>query len=167
MCNGKFTGFRTPQVQKIPLFGALALQCSRHRGRSSFNSCKATKEYLDSRGTKIRTFRVCLHSPFLPPFFPHSSPPFPLQAVSPFLPLSPLHPAPFQKNPFSVRKIFVRNSGVIKMAAPFLWAPGKMAFFLSAGKTHVHKIPPFQGGGGSGGGGGGVPILFLWAQGFF
>ena len=37
-------------------------------------------------------------------------------------------------------------------------------------KTHVHKIPRFRGGGGYfgfGGGGGGVPILFLWARGFF
>ena len=41
---------------------------------------------------------------------------------------------------------------------------------LSAGKTHFfHKIPRFRGGGyfGFGGGGGGVPILFLWARGFF
>ena len=37
--------------------------------------------------------------------------------------------------------------------------------FLSAGKTHVRKIPPFRGGGVLGGGGG-VPILFLWARGF-
>ena len=54
------------------------------------------------------------------------------------------------------------------MAAPILWAPGKCA--LSAGKPHVHKIPWF----GEGGifnfgllGLGGVPILFLWARGFF
>ena len=39
---------------------------------------------------------------------------------------------------------------------------------LSAGKTHVRKIPRFGGGGGIlGFGGGGVPILFLWARGFF
>ena len=39
---------------------------------------------------------------------------------------------------------------------------------LSAGKTHVHKIPPFRGGGVFWVlGGGGVPILFLWARGFF
>ena len=39
---------------------------------------------------------------------------------------------------------------------------------LSAGKTHVHKTPRFGGGGGIlGFGGGGVPILFLWARGFF
>ena len=39
---------------------------------------------------------------------------------------------------------------------------------LSAG-NHVHKIPRFRGGGyfGFWGGGGGVPILFLWARGFF
>ena len=54
------------------------------------------------------------------------------------------------------------------MGAPILWTPGKCA--LSAGKTHVHKIPRFRGGGilGLGGEwGGGVPILFLWARGFF
>ena len=40
---------------------------------------------------------------------------------------------------------------------------------LFAGKTHVHKIPPFGGGGilNFWGGRGGVPILFLWARGFF
>ena len=38
---------------------------------------------------------------------------------------------------------------------------------LSAGKTHVHKIPRFGGGGILGLGGEGVPILFLWARGFF
>ena len=55
-----------------------------------------------------------------------------------------------------------------EMAAPILWAPGKCA--LSAGKTHIHKIPRFKGGGGILGlifGGAGVPILFLWARGFF
>ena len=31
------------------------------------------------------------------------------------------------------------------MAAPILWAPGKCV--LSAGKSHVHKIPRFRGGG--------------------
>ena len=35
----------------------------------------------------------------------------------------------------------------------------KNAFF-SAGKTHVHKIPPFKGGGGILGWGGGVPIFY-------
>ena len=38
---------------------------------------------------------------------------------------------------------------------------------LSAGKTHVHKIPRFRGGVFWVLGGGGVPILFLWARGFF
>ena len=38
---------------------------------------------------------------------------------------------------------------------------------LSAGKNHVHKIPRFRGGSILGFGGGGVPILFLWARGFF
>ena len=31
---------------------------------------KATKEYLNQRGTKIRVFRACFWAPFLPPFFP-------------------------------------------------------------------------------------------------
>ena len=34
-------------------------------------------------------------------------------------------------------------------------------------KSHVHKIPRFRGGGYFGFWGGGVPILFLWAGGFF
>ena len=52
-------------------------------------------------------------------------------------------------------------------AAPILWTPGKMRSFCR--KNHVHKIPRFRGGGGILGfwGGGGVPILFLWARGFF
>ena len=35
---------------------------------------KATKEYLNQRGTKIRVFRVRFRAPFLPPFFPRFSP---------------------------------------------------------------------------------------------
>ena len=31
------------------------------------------------------------------------------------------------------------------MAAPILWAPGKIAFFLQ-GNRHAHKIPRFRGG---------------------
>ena len=54
-------------------------------------------------------------------------------------------------------KLFVRT----EMAAPILWAPGKCV--LSAGKTHVHKIPPFRGGGVFGGG---VPILFYGREDF-
>ena len=63
-----------------------------------------------------------------------------------------------QKNPFSVRKIRVRNSGAGNGCANFMdtW---KNAFFLQE-NLHVHKIPRF-------GGGGEVPILFLWARGFF
>ena len=37
---------------------------------------------------------------------------------------------------------------------------------LSAGKTHVHKIPCLRGGGGILGFGGGSADLFLWARGF-
>ena len=54
-----------------------------------------------------------------------------------------------------------------EMGASIFWAPGKMRSFCR--KTYVHKIPRFRGGdfGFGGGGGGGVPILFLWARGFF
>ena len=59
-----------------------------------------------------------------------------------------------------------------EMAAPILWAPGIFWFFLLE-NPHAHKIPPFRGGGFLGffvfleGGGVEVPILFLWAWGFF
>ena len=55
-----------------------------------------------------------------------------------------------------------------EMAAPILWAPGIFAFFLLE-NPHAHKIPPFRGGvlGFSRRGGVEVPILFLWAWGFF
>ena len=49
-----------------------------------------------------------------------------------------------------------------EMGAPILWTPGKMRSFCR--KNHVRKIPLFWGGVL---GGGGVPILFLWARGFF
>ena len=67
----------------------------------------------------------------------------------------------FQKTP-RVRKICVRNSGAGNGRANCMGA-WKNAFFLQE-KTHVPKIPPFRGGvfwvlG--------VPILFLWARGFF
>ena len=58
------------------------------------DSWKATKEYLNHMGTKIRVFRVCFQAPFLPPIFPHSSPLFPLQALSPLLLLFPSSPPP-------------------------------------------------------------------------
>ena len=54
-----------------------------------------------------------------------------------------------------------------EMAAPILWAPGIFWFFLLE-NPKAHKIPPFRGGfwvfleGGVE-----VPILFLWAWGFF
>ena len=58
------------------------------------------------------------------------------------------------------------------MAAPILWTPGKNAFFLQE-KKPIFSIKFLLLGGGNfgfwvlGGGGGGVPILFLWARGFF
>ena len=56
-----------------------------------------------------------------------------------------------QKNP-RVRKIRVRNSGAGNGCANFMDTWKKCV--LSAGR-------------GFGGGGGGVPILFLWARGFY
>ena len=56
-----------------------------------------------------------------------------------------------------------------EMAASILWAPGVFWFFLLE-NPHAHKIPCFRGGrvlGFSRGGGLEVPILFLWAWGFF
>ena len=63
-----------------------------------------------------------------------------------------------QKNP-RVRKIRVRNSGAGNGCANFMDTWKKCV--LSAGKTMSVKFPFFWGGGG------GVPILFLWARGFF
>ena len=53
------------------------------------NLWKATKEYLNQRGTKIRVFRECFRAPFLALFFPHFPSLFPLQAVFTFLPFLP------------------------------------------------------------------------------
>ena len=55
---------------------------------------KATKEYLNQRGTKIRVFRVPFRAPFLPPFSPHFSTLFPLQALFTLPPLLPSSPPP-------------------------------------------------------------------------
>ena len=65
----------------------------------------------------------------------------------------------FQKNPF--------NSGAGNGCANFMDTWKKC--LLSAGKPPVHKIPRFRGWGGILGLGvrGEVPILFLWARGFF
>ena len=64
----------------------------------------------------------------------------------------------FQKNP-RVRKIRVRNSGAGNGSPNFMDTWKKCV--LSAGKTMSVNSPFF------GGGLGGVPILFLWARGFF
>ena len=81
-----------------------ALQNTAQRGnRDGFDSFdgfggfwhwKTTKEYLSHRGTEIRFFRVRFCDLFLTPFFSNSSPLFPLQALSPLLPLFPSSPPP-------------------------------------------------------------------------
>ena len=61
------------------------------KSRGMVSSWKATKEYLNQRGTKIRVFRV-LSGAFPPPFVPSFSPLFPLRALftlPPPLPSSP------------------------------------------------------------------------------
>ena len=68
---------------------------------------KATKEYLNQRGTKIRVFRVCFRTPFLPPFSPHFSPP-----LSPSGPVHSCTTSPLFTSPF----------------IPPLLAPGKVRF---------------------------------------
>ena len=52
---------------------------------------KATKEYLNQRGTKIRVSRVCFRTPFLPPFSPRFSPSFPFRPCAFSHHFSPLH----------------------------------------------------------------------------
>ena len=98
-------------------------------------------------------------------------------AFLPCAPTSHLHPLPHLgpsdvKNGKFLRKSLVSVKFVSailgpEMAAPILWAPGKMRSFCR--QNHVHKIPRFRGGGyfGFWGEGGEVPILFLWARGFF
>ena len=56
---------------------------------------KATKEYLNERGTKIRVFRVLFRAPFLPPLSHTIPPSFPLQALFILPPLLPSSPPPF------------------------------------------------------------------------
>ena len=70
----------------------------------------------------------------------------------------------YQKNP-RVHKIRVRNSGAGNGCANFYGRLEKCA--LSAGKPVSIKFLVLGGGGILGLGGGGVPILFLWARGFF
>ena len=52
-----------------------------------------------------------------------------------------------------------------EMAAPILWAPGKIAFFLQE-NLHAHKIPCFRGGGYFGFflGGGSADFIFMDAR---
>ena len=79
-----------------------------------------------------------------------------------------------EKSPFAsdfqkkrgVHKISARNSGAGNGCANFMGA--WHFWFVLLENPHAHKIPPFRGGfwvfleGGVE-----VPILFLWAQGFF
>ena len=86
---------------------------------------KATKEYLNQRGTKIRVFRVCFRTPFLPPFFPHFSPLFPLQALcilAPLLPSSPPPSSPLFLAPGKVRFRYPSDLGTLWCPAEF-WQP--------------------------------------------
>ena len=62
------------------------------------------------------------------------------------------------KNPFSPSNVLSAILGP-EMAAPNFWAPCKCA--RSAGKTHVHKIPPFSRGGV---GGGSADFIFMGAR---
>ena len=71
----------------------------------------------------------------------------------------------YQKNPFRVRKIICPQFWGRKWVRQFYGRPEKMRSFCR--KSHVHKIPRFRGGGFWVFFGGGVPILFLWARGFF
>ena len=61
-----------------------------------------------------------------------------------------------------------RNFLAPDMAAPILWAPGILKFFLlESPGPHAHKIPRFRGVLVFGGVGVEVAILFLWARGVF
>ena len=69
-----------------------------------------------------------------------------------------------QKNP-RVRKILVRNSGAGNGCANFMDTWKKC--LLSAGKSHVHKIPRFLGGGILGFGEGGECRFYYYGRGDF
>ena len=72
---------------------------------------------------------------------------------------------PFRKILMSVKFVFAIPGP--EMAAPILWAPGKMRSFCR--KNHVHKIPRFRGGGGYlglGGGGGKCRFYFYGREDF-
>ena len=84
---------RGVQNLSAAIFIAKVIFCDAHRTAQSL-VWKATKEYLNQRGTKIRVFRVCFRAPFLPPFSPHFSLLFPLQALFTFPPLLPSSPPP-------------------------------------------------------------------------
>ena len=82
---------------------------------------KATKEYLNRRGTKIRVFRVCFWAPFPPSLFPYSSPLFPLSC--PFSPSSPPTLSPFSDS----RKTLIRYP--FWSICPFAFCPMFLQYF--------------------------------------
>ena len=94
-----------------------------------------------------------------------------LQESGAFLPLSCGFQAPTFRHPrlgpAEIQKILVSVkflSAILgpEMGASILWTPGKCV--LSAGKTHVHKIPRFRGGGYFGSGGGSADFIFMGAR---
>ena len=85
---------------------------------------------------------------------------------------------PIQRSMIIAEVINQKNPRVLKIRCPQFWGRKWLCQFYGrlekmrsiCRKTYVHKIPRFRGGGVFwvlGRGGGGVPILFLWARGFF
>ena len=103
------TGRNNQVCRNLPLaqFDKMFRSCGPSSNTPAPTLWKATKEYLNQRGTKIRVFRVCFRAPFLPPFFPHFSLLFPLQALCILAPLLPSSPPP---------------------SSPLFLAPGKVRF---------------------------------------
>ena len=83
---------------------------------------KATKEYLNHRGTKIRVLQVCFRAPFIPPFFPHFPPSFPFRPCSLSHHLSLLH---------------------LPLYPPFL-PPGKLRFRYLWFRYSLYEAPKWQ-----------------------
>ena len=60
---------------KSKLGDSISSDAAARRNCAFLLSWRATKEYLNHKGTKIRVFRVRFRAPFLPPFSPQFSPP--------------------------------------------------------------------------------------------